>query len=62
EGHVEGRVEEVVEKTLRLLEARGITVPDQSRERIRNCTDLAVLDRWFDRALTATEMNEIYAD
>ncbi|NUP27787.1 MAG: hypothetical protein HOQ44_14025, partial [Nocardia sp.] len=57
EGHVEGRVEEVVEKTLRLLEARGITVPDRSRERIRNCTDLAVLDRWFDRAITATEMN-----
>lgn len=62
EGHTEGRVEEGIEKTLRLLDARGITVPDHSRERIRACTDLAILDRWFDRAITATEIDEIFAD
>ncbi|MGW0180214.1 hypothetical protein [Nocardia sp. NPDC003345] len=62
EGHTEGRVEEGIEKTLRLLEARGITVPDHSRERIRACTDLEILDRWFDRAITATEIDEIFAD
>ncbi|MGI5217770.1 hypothetical protein [Nocardia sp. CA-290969] len=62
EGRVEGRVEDVIEKTLRLLEARGIDVPGPARKRIQSCLDLEVLDRWFDRAITATDIAEVFAE
>jgi hypothetical protein len=32
------------------------------RERLNAATDLAQLDRWFDRALTAATTAEIFAD
>lgn len=62
EGKVEGRVEEVIGKTLRLLDARGIAVSDSDREHIQGCVDLEVLDRWFDRAITAADIDEVFAD
>lgn len=62
EGRSEGRVEELVDKTLRLLDAREIAVPAPARERIRSCTDLETLDRWFDRAITAADVSEVFAE
>ncbi|MEU2146797.1 hypothetical protein ABZ741_21155 [Streptomyces globisporus] len=35
------------------VEGRGVAVPDEARQRISSCTDLAVLDVWFERAVTA---------
>ena len=58
----EGRVEEVIDKILRLLDARGVDVPDSAQHRIRACTDLESLDRWFDRAITATQIEEVFAE
>ncbi|MGH8968023.1 MAG: hypothetical protein ACRDXB_22240, partial [Actinomycetes bacterium] len=66
EGHLEGRLEgrrqDVIEKILRLLETRGIDVPAFERQRIQTCIDPERLDRWFDRAITATDIDEIFAE
>jgi predicted transposase/invertase (TIGR01784 family) len=35
----------------RLLERRGLALTDEHRAQIEACTDIATLDRWFDRAL-----------
>ncbi|NUT31396.1 MAG: hypothetical protein HOV84_36670 [Streptomyces sp.] len=46
---------------LRVLEKRGIPVPEDTRERIKSCTDLDTLTLWFDRSLTATTAEELFA-
>lgn len=46
---------------LRVLEKRGIPVPEDTRERITSCTDLDTLTLWFDRSLTATTAEELFA-
>ncbi|HSP77103.1 MAG TPA: transposase, partial [Myxococcaceae bacterium] len=56
EGRAEGRAEYV----LRILAARGVRVDARSRRRILECTDLATLDRWFDRALSATRLSDLF--
>lgn len=44
---------------LTVLEARGVAVPDDVRDRILGCTDLGQLDRWLRRALTATTAEDV---
>lgn len=56
----EGRVEDAVEKLLRVLDKRGVDIAEEQRVRVENCTDLAQLDQWFDRALTATTAEEVF--
>jgi hypothetical protein len=41
---------------------RGVHVPDEAQQRILSCTDLAVLDQWFDRALKANQLSEVLGD
>lgn len=55
----EGRVESRAEDILRILEVRGVAVADDVRQRITACTDLAVLDVWFERAVTATTADAV---
>ena len=62
QGLAEGRVEEAGERILRLLTSRNIEVPDSATARIRACSDLEVLDRWFDRAITANDVAEVFAE
>lgn len=47
------------EYILRILTARGVQVDEAARQRILTCTDLATLDRWFDRSLNATSLSEV---
>jgi hypothetical protein len=54
-GRAEGRAEDV----LRILEARRVSVDNNTRQRILSCTDLATLDLWFKRAVTATHISEV---
>ncbi|MFF3566984.1 hypothetical protein [Nocardia jiangxiensis] len=61
EGRAEGEVKMAAEKVLRLLQAREISVSADAEQRIRSCRDLAILDEWFDRAITATTISEIFA-
>lgn len=45
---------------LTFLTARGIEVPEQARERITACTDLDQLQRWIERAVTISHIDELW--
>jgi hypothetical protein len=55
----EGRREERAEVVLRILAARGVRVDEQSRQRILRCRNMATLDRWFERALSAYSLSDV---
>jgi hypothetical protein len=57
EGRAEGRAEDIV----LVLEARGLDVPDEVRERVTGCDDPGVLRRWLTRAVTVASAEEIFA-
>jgi len=57
-GEAKGRAKDV----LRILASQGVQVDDTTRQRILACTDLATLDRWFDRALKATRLSDVFGD
>ena len=61
EGREEGRVEDRAKITLRILELRGIPVPDAVRERVQACTDLENLTVWSERAVHATTADDLFA-
>jgi hypothetical protein len=60
QGRAEGRVEGEAAMLLRVLAARGFTVPDDIRHRVQSCTDLVRLEAWGDRAVTAVSLDEIF--
>jgi hypothetical protein len=60
EGETRGRAEGEAAMLLRVLAARGFTVPDDIRQRIQSCTDLARLEAWGDQAVTANSLDEIF--
>ncbi|MEV6506646.1 hypothetical protein [Streptomyces sp. NPDC051642] len=62
EGQAEGQAAGEAALILRLLEKRGILVSEDTRERITSCTDLDTLTLWFDRALTVTASEELFAE
>ncbi|WP_167521557.1 hypothetical protein [Microbispora triticiradicis] len=45
-----------------MLEARGLEVPDDVRERIRRCQDLDQLRTWVRRAVTVTSAQELFTE
>ena len=57
----EVRAEGEAKSILRLLELRGIAVPDNARARIGSCTDHDQLAAWFDRALGADSIDDLFA-
>ena len=61
-GKTEGRAVGKAEALLQLLSARGVAVHDEARARVLACRDLPTLDRWFDRAVTATSVAAVLAD
>lgn len=58
EGRAEGRAEDI----LRLLELRGIAIPDEAREKIADCDDLRLLGQWFSRAVTAAIIKGVFTE
>jgi hypothetical protein len=60
EGEARGRAEGEAAMLLRVLAARGFTVPDDIRQRIQSCTDLPQLEAWGDRAVTANSLDEVF--
>ncbi|GDY85240.1 hypothetical protein SAVCW2_44390 [Streptomyces avermitilis] len=58
EGEAKGRAADI----LRILDRRGIPVADTDRERITSCDDLDALTLWFDRAITAASIAEVFAE
>jgi hypothetical protein len=61
EGRQEGRAESRAEDIVRILDRRGVSVPQESRDQILSCTDIATLDSWLDRALTAAAVSDLFA-
>ena len=59
EGRREGQALGRAESILKILESRGIPIPDDVRGRIATCRDLATLDRWVARAVAATSAADV---
>jgi len=60
--YTEGRAEGEVRALLAILNARGISVPDDAHTRITECTDLDQLDTWLRRAATASTIQDVLVD
>ncbi|MFD3933390.1 hypothetical protein [Streptomyces sp. NPDC058614] len=56
----EGRIQDRVEMTLRILELRGIQVSDSVRLRVQACTDLDQLKIWSERAVRVTDPADLF--
>ncbi|WP_024804642.1 hypothetical protein [Nocardia sp. BMG51109] len=54
------RAQGVASSILRILERRGITVPEAARDRITACADPAMLDTWLDRAVDAATIDDVF--
>ncbi|QNE75591.1 hypothetical protein F0344_13985 [Streptomyces finlayi] len=62
EGRTEGRTEGRAEGLLLILEARGIALTDELRQKITTCTDPRLLNQWLQHAATATTTEEVFAE
>ncbi|MEU6784524.1 hypothetical protein ABZ912_35460 [Nonomuraea angiospora] len=60
EGKAEGKAEEAVRMLLLVLGARGFDIPDDTRTRISTCADLAQLESWATRAVTAQSLGDLF--
>ncbi|WP_437756213.1 hypothetical protein [Sorangium sp. So ce1389] len=60
-GRQEGSVETKAHDVLAVLEARGLEVPADVRQRVLENTDLAELDRWLRRAAVVSDARELLA-
>ncbi|MFE0062946.1 hypothetical protein ACFWZ5_43470, partial [Streptomyces sp. NPDC059003] len=58
----EGRVKERAQTILQVFEQRGLAVPDPVRERLMSCQDLETLRVWFNRSLTVTKADDLFAE
>jgi hypothetical protein len=47
---------------LKVLDLRGLRPTEEERARVGSSTDLAQLDRWFERSLTAATAAEVFTD
>ncbi|MFK4065842.1 hypothetical protein [Streptomyces sp. NPDC029674] len=65
EGREEGKQEGVArgeaKAILRVLEVRGVDIPEDARERVSACTDFDTLNRWLDRSVHAESIDELFA-
>ncbi|MFJ2305697.1 hypothetical protein [Streptomyces sp. NPDC087787] len=62
EGIEEGVEKERASMVLRILDWRGITVPDSARDRVKACSDLDQLELWAQRAVRAASVEELFVD
>jgi hypothetical protein len=56
----QGKLEGKASALIAVLRARDLVVPDDVRDAILSCRDLAVLDRWLHRALSVRSVEEIF--
>jgi hypothetical protein len=59
-GLAEGKARGAAQMVLRVLSARGLSVPDEIRERVLSCTDTGQLEAWGDRAATADSLDNVF--
>jgi hypothetical protein len=60
EGEAKGRAEGEASLLLRALHTRGLAVPADVRDMVTSCADTAQLEAWFDRAITATSLDDVF--
>jgi hypothetical protein len=60
EGRKEGRIQDRAEMILRILEWRGIPVPESVRQRVMACTGLDQLETWGRRAVHAATADDLF--
>lgn len=56
----EGRAEGEADAVLSVLETRGITVPNDIRDKVASCTDIDQLKRWVRRAVVIDHATELF--
>jgi hypothetical protein len=61
EGEAKGKAEGKAEALLKILTQRGLSLTAEQRRRIAGCADLAVLERWLDRALSVRSATDLLA-
>jgi hypothetical protein len=61
-GKAEGEAKGKAEALLKLLDKRGLAMSDEQRGQVKDCTQIAQLDLWFDRAITASSTAEVFAE
>ncbi|MGW6495981.1 hypothetical protein [Nonomuraea angiospora] len=59
-GQAEGKAEEAVRMLLLVLGARGFDISDDMHTRISTCADLAQLESWATRAVTAQSLEDLF--
>lgn len=60
EGLVQGALEKAAQYIINIARSRGVEVSESDRERILSCKDEELLDVWFERASTATSVDELW--
>lgn len=61
-GRAEGEAKGMATLLLRLLDQRGLPVAVELEHQVSPCQDPAQLQRWFDRALAATRIEDVFGD
>jgi hypothetical protein len=56
----DGKDKEKAEAILVVLDARGLSVSPEQRDRILACSDERVLERWLRTALTAASASDLF--
>ncbi|MFI7151577.1 hypothetical protein ACIBO2_42245 [Nonomuraea sp. NPDC050022] len=59
--HDERLIKAMAEAVVKVLDIHEITVPQDVRDRITQCTDHDQLTQWINRACTAKTLDEIFA-
>jgi hypothetical protein len=60
-GEAKGEAKGKADALLMILRRRGLTITDEQQQQIVACTDLAILDRWLERAFSVASGNELLA-
>jgi len=58
EGEIEGEIRRLRRSILDVLAVRGVAVPEHVRARVMGTDDIAELERWFTRAVTAASADD----
>ena len=60
QGEADGEARGEARAVLMVLSARGIAIPEEARDRITGCSDLAQLEIWIRRAATADPLEAVF--
>lgn len=61
-GEARGQLRGEAKAILMVLKARSVAIADEQRDRIAQCSDPALIERWLERAGTATTIDEVFRE